>query len=155
MVFTPLTDWKVWLLSMGMFEERRRQLLCCWVVVRRSDWMTRPTRCHILYQSKTSSIMTSWSCHHHAISHHHCTIKWWAMRSNHYWIGPSLSPGICQVSITLFPSCDPFLLCFIIFSPTLCHMPLSLLIIGLISFSWQWFPFVLADSFVPMTHFIS
>ena len=40
----------------------------------------------------------------------------------------------CQVSITLVSSCDPFLLCFIILSLTLCHMPLSLLIFGLIPF---------------------
>ena len=52
--------------------------------------------------------MTSWSCHHCAISPHHHAIWWWVMRSNRYWIGPSLSPGICQVSITLFSSCDPF-----------------------------------------------
>ena len=44
------------------------------------------------------------------------------MCSNHYWIGSSLSLGICQVSITLFSSCDPFLLCFIILSLTICHM---------------------------------
>ena len=117
--------------------------------------MTRPTRCRVLYQSKTSSIVTSWSCHHCAISHHHHTIWWWVMRSNCYWIGPSLSPGICQVSITLFPSYDPSLLCFIILSLTLCHMPLSLLIFGLIPFPWRHFSFVSADSFVLMTHFIS
>ena len=110
--------------------------------------MTRPTRCHILYQSKTSSIVTSWSCHH-------CAIWWWVMRSNCHWIGPSLSLGICQVSITLFSPCNPFLLCFIILSLTLCHMPLSLLIFRLISFPWRHFPFVSADSFVHMTHFIS
>ena len=75
-MFTPLADWKVQLLSMGIFEERSRRLLCCcWVVVRRSDWMTRPTQYRVLYQSKTSSIVTSWSSHHCAISHHHCTIK--------------------------------------------------------------------------------
>ena len=156
MVFTPLADWKVRLLSMGMFEERSRWLLgSCWVVVRRSDWMTRPTRCCVLYQSKTSSIVTSWSGHHCTISHHHHAIWWWVMRSNCYWISPSLSPGICQVSITLFSSCDPFLLCFIIFSLTLCHMPLSLLIFGLILFPWRHYPFVFADSFILMTHFIS
>ena len=77
------------------------------------------------------------------------------MHSNHYWIGPSLSPGNCQVSITLFSPCDPFLLCVIILFLTLCHMPLSLLIFGQISFSWWHFPFVLADSFILMTHFIS
>ena len=33
MVFSPLEDWKVWLLIMGMFEERSEQLLSgCWVV---------------------------------------------------------------------------------------------------------------------------
>ena len=46
------------------------------------------------------------------------------------------------------------LLCFIIFSLTLCHMSLFLLIIGPIFFPWQCFPFVPAGSFVPMTHFI-
>ena len=117
--------------------------------------MTRPTRHRILYQSKTSSIVTSWSCHHCAIFHHHHAIWRWVMRSNRYWIGPSLSPGICQVSTTLFSSCDPFLLCFIILSLTICHMPLSLLIFGLTPFSWRHFPFVSADSFVPITHFIS
>ena len=138
------------------FPDRKKQtvvglLLVCWV---ESDWMTRPTRRCILYQSKTSSIVTSWSCHHCAISCHHHVI-WWVMCSNHYWIGPSLSPGICQVSITLFSPCDPFLLCFIILSHTLCHMPLSLLILGLIPFPWQQFLFVSADSFILMTHFIS
>ena len=117
--------------------------------------MTRPTRHCVLYQSKTSSIVTSRSCHPCAILHHHHAIWWWVMRSNRYWIGPSLSPGICQVIITLFSSCDPFLLCFIILSLTLCHMPLSLLILGLIPFPWQCFPFVPADSFILTTHFIS
>ena len=117
--------------------------------------MTRQTQRRVLYQSKTSSIVTGWSCHHHAIPHHHHTIWWWWMRSNRYWIGPSMSPGICQVSITLFSSCDSVLLCFIILSLTLCYMPLSLLIYSLISFPWQQFPFVSADSFVLMTHFIS
>ena len=92
--------------------------------------MTRPTWGCVLYQSKTSSIVTSWLCHHCAISHYHHTIWWWVMHPNRYWIGPSLSPGVCQVSITLFSSCDPFPLCFIILSLTLCHMPLSLLIFG-------------------------
>ena len=26
--------------------------------------MTRPTQCQVLYQDKTSSIVTNWSCHH-------------------------------------------------------------------------------------------
>ena len=156
MVFTPLVDWKVRLLSIGMLVERSRWLLGgCWDVVRRSDWMTRPTWHRVLYQSKTSSIMTGWSCHHCATSHHHHAIWWWVKCSNRYWIGPSLSPGICQVSITLFSSCDPLLLCFIILSLTTCHMPLSLLISGPIPFSWRRFPFVPDDSFVLMTHFIS
>ena len=30
--------------------------------------MTIPTRCRVLYQSKTSSIVTSWSYHHCATS---------------------------------------------------------------------------------------
>ena len=102
--------------------------------------MTRPTRHHVLYQDKTNSIVTNWSCHCPTISHHHCTIWWCVMHSNHYWIGPSLSLGICQVSITLFLSHDPFLLCFIIFLLTLCHMPLFLLIIKLIPFPWRCFP---------------
>ena len=117
--------------------------------------MTRLTRRRVLYQSKTSSIVTSWSCHHCTTSHHHHAIWWWVMRPNRHWISPSLSPGICQVSITLFSPCDPFLLCFIILSLTLCHMPLSLLIFRLIPFPWRHFPFVLDDSFVPITHFIS
>ena len=94
------------------------------------------------------------SCHHCVISHHHHAIWWWIMRSNRYWISPSLSLGICQVSITLFSSCDHFLLCFIISSLTLCDMPLSLLILRQIPFPWQRFPFVSADSFVLITHFI-
>ena len=156
MVFTPLADWKVRLLSMGMLDEEVNGWLGGYrVVERRSDWMTRLTQCRVLYQSKTSSIVTSWSCHRCATSHHHHAIWWWVMRSNHYWIGPSLSPGICQVSITLFSSCDPLLLCFIILSLTLCHLPLSLLIFRLILFPWQHFSFVSADSFVLMTHFIS
>ena len=117
--------------------------------------MIRPAQCHILYQDKTSSIVTNWSCHCPAISRHHHAIWWWVMRSNRYWIGPSLSLGICQVSIMLFSSHDPFLLCFIILSLTLCHMALFFLIIGLIPFPWQHCPFVSADSFIPMTHFIS
>ena len=109
----------------------------------------------VLYQDKTSSIVTNWSCHCLAISRHHHTIWWCVMHPNCYWIGPSLSLGICQVSIMLFSSYDLSLLCFIILSLTLCHMPLSLLIIEQIPFPWQHFPFVLADSFVPLTHFIS
>ena len=135
MVFKPLADSKVWLLSMGMIEERYEQLLDrCLVVGRRSDWTTRPTQHCILYQDKTSSIVTNWSCHCSIISHHHCTIRGCVMHPNRYWIGSSLSPGTCQVSITLFSSYDPFLLCFITLSLTLCHMPLSLLIIRLIPF---------------------
>ena len=156
MVFSPLEDWKVRLFIIGMLGKEVSGLLgSWWVVERRSDRMTRPTRCRVLYQSKTSSIVTSWSCHHHAIPHHYHAIWWWVMRSNRYWIGPLLSPGIHQVGITLFPSCDPFLLCFIILSLTICHMPLFLFILGLILFPWRCFPFVLADSFVLMTHFIS
>ena len=119
------------------------------------NWMTRPTRHCILYQSKTGSIVTSWSGHHCTISHHHCTTQWWVMRSNHYWIGPSLSLGICQVSIMLFSSHGPSLLCSIILPLTLCHMPLFLFTFELIPFPWWHFPFVSADSFVLMTHFIS
>ena len=156
MVFSPLEDWKVRLFIIGMLgKEVSGWLGSWWVVERRSDGMTRPTRRHVLYPSRTSSIVTSWSCHHCATPHHHHAIWWWVMRSNRYWIGPSLSPGVCQVSITLFSSCAPFLLCFIILSLTICHMPLSLLIFGPISFPWRHFPFVLDDSFVPITHFIS
>ena len=156
MVFSPLEDWKVRLFIIGMLGREVNGLLGgWWVVERRSDWMTRPTRRHVLYQSKTSSIVTGWSCHHCAIPHHHHAIWWWVMRSNRYWIGPSLSPGICQVSITLFFAYDLFLLCSIILSLTICHMPLFLLIFGPILFPWRRFPFVFADSFVLMTHFIS
>ena len=156
MVFSPLEDWKVWLFIIGMLGREVNGLLGgWWVVERRSDWMTRPARRRVLYQSKTGFIVTSWSCHRCAIPHHHLAIWWWVMRSNRYWTGPSLSPDIGQVSITFFSSCDPFLLCFIILSLTLCHMPLSLLILGPILFPWRHFPFVLDDSFVPMTHFIS
>ena len=155
MVFSPLEDWKVRLLSIGMLGEEVNSLLgSWWVVERRSDWMTRPTRHRVLYQSKTSSIMTSWSCHHCTISYHHHAIWWWVMRPNRYWIGPSMSPGIGQVSITFCSPYDPFLLCFIILFLTICHMPLSLLIFGLLSFPWRHFPFVSADSFILTTHFI-
>ena len=156
MVFSPLADWKVRLLIIGMLRREVDSLLgSCQAVERRSDWMTRPPWHRVLYWDKTSSIVTNQSCHHCAISHHHHAIGWWIMRSNCYWIGPSLSLGVCQVSVTLFSSCDLFLLCFIISSLTLCHMPLFLFIIRLILFPWRCFPFVLADSFVPITHFIS
>ena len=111
-----------------------------WVVERRSDWMTRPTRHRVLYQSKTSSIVTGWSCHHGAISRCHRAIWWWVMRSNRYWIGPSLSPGVCQVSIMFFSSHDsfyyalssflsPYVICPYVYSssdPWFSHDPLSL-----------------------------
>ena len=155
MVFTPLADWKVRLLSMGMFGWRSKRfvgwLLSCW----EEKWLDDKTDTTSHLISKTSSIVTGWSCHHCAISYHHHAIWWWVMHSNRYWISPSLSPGICQVSIMLFSSCDPFLLCFIILSPTLCHMPLSLLIFGLIPFPWWQFSFVFADSFVLITHLVS
>ena len=117
--------------------------------------MTRPTQHRILYKDKTSSIVTNWSCHCPAISRHHHTMWWWILHSNRYWIGPSLSPGICQVNIMFFSSYDLFPLCFIIFSHTLCCMPLSLLIFRLIPFPWRCLPLVFVDSFVLMTHFIS
>ena len=43
----------------------------------------------------------------------------------------------------------PLLLCFIIFSLTLCHIPLCLLIIRLIPFPWQCSPFVLLIHLFP------
>ena len=145
MVFKPLADWKVRLLSIGMIEERYEQLLGgCLVVGWKSDWTTRPTWHCVLYWDWTRSIMTNWSCHCSTLSRHHCTIWWCVMCSNCYCIGPSLSPGIYQVSITLFSSHDPYPLCFIILSHTLCHMPLSLLITRPILFPWQCFPFVSA-----------
>ena len=103
--------------------------MVCWVVVellkRRSDWMTRLTRHRVLYQRKTSSIVTGWSCHHCTISHHHHTIWWWVIRSNCHWIGPSLSPVICQVSITLFLSYDPFsIMLYHPFSHTMSYAPI-------------------------------
>ena len=138
------------------FPDRYEQLLSgCLVVGWKSDWMTRPTRHHILYQDKTCSIVTNWSCHHPTILHHHRIIWWCVMHPNCYRIGPSLSPGICQESIMFFTSHDSFLLCFIIFSLTLCHIPLFLFITGPILFPWQHFPFVFHDSFIPMTHFFS
>src|ERR1700743_3379358 len=71
MVFCPLADWKVRLWVIGMLGREVSGLLGSWCVVeRRSDWMTRPTRRRVLYQSKTSSIVTCWSCHHCAISRH-------------------------------------------------------------------------------------
>ena len=126
MVFKPLADWKVWLLIIGMLRREVNGLLgSCRVVVRRSDWMTRPTRRCVLYQSKTSSIVTSWSCHHPIILHHHHAIRWWVMRPNRYWIGPSLSPGTCQASITLFPSCDPFsIMLYHLLSHTMSYAPI-------------------------------
>ena len=153
-MFSPLEDWKVRLLSIDILVEEANGLLGSWWVERRSDWMTRPTWCRILYQSKTSSIVTSWSCHHNAISPRHHVIWWWVMRSNRYWIGPSLSPGVCQVSITFFLSHDSFLLCFIILSLTICHMPLCLLIIGHLTFPWPTLPlFLLIHSFSRPTSF--
>ena len=56
------------------------------------------------------------------------------MHPNRYWIGPFLSLGICQVTITFLSPYDPFLLCFIIPFLTLCHIPLSLLTFKLIPF---------------------
>ena len=46
--------------------------------------------------------MTSWLCHHPFISCHHCTIGWHILCPNCYWVSPSLSLGICQVSIMFF-----------------------------------------------------
>ena len=127
-------------------------LVSYWV---ESDWMTRPTRCRILYQDESSSIMTNWSCHHPFISCHQlchwltCPVY----NSPLDWSNPVSRLFVRWVSRSL--SYDSPLLCFIILSPTLCHMPLSLLIIRLISFPWQHFPFVLDDSFILMIHFIS
>ena len=51
MVFSPLEDWKVRLLIIGMLRREADGLLgSCRVVERRSDWMTRPTQRRILYQ---------------------------------------------------------------------------------------------------------
>ena len=117
--------------------------------------MTRLTQHHVLYQSKTSSIVTSWSCHHCAISHHHHVLWWWIMRSNRHWIDPSLSPGVCQVSITLFWSCDPFfIMLYHPFSHDMSYAPVFTHH-WILDFLMTHFPFVLADSFVLTTHFIS
>ena len=138
---------------MGMVKQRWKQLLRgCLVVGWRSYWTTRPTWCCVLYQDWTRSVVINWSCHCPIISRHHHAIWQRVMCPNCYWIGPSLSLGICQVSIMLFSSHGPFLLCFIIFSLTLHHMLLFLLIFQLISFPWWHFPFVSADLFIPITH---
>ena len=145
---SAVNHWHCW----GEIEAVVGWLISCWV----EKWLDdRPTQHRILYQDWTSSIVTNWSCHCPIISCHHCTTWWCVLHPNHYWITPSLSLGICQVGIMLFSSHDPFLLCFIIFSLTLCHMPLFLLIIELIPFPWQHSPFVFDRSFVLMTHFIS
>ena len=73
-----------------------------------SGWTTGPTWHHVLYKDWSSSIVTNWSCHHPFISCHYCTIAWHVLHPNHHCISPSLSVGICQVSITLFTSHDPF-----------------------------------------------
>ena len=108
--------------------------------------MTRPIRRRVLYQSKTSSIMTSWSCHHCAIPHHHHAIWWWVMRPNRYWIGPSLSPGVCQVSITLFLSCGPFSIMLyhpfshhMSYAPILTHLRTNSFPMTTISHCFWWF----------------
>ena len=68
MVFNPFMDWKVRALFIGIVQERCKQLLCGWWVVGwKSDWMKRPTRHSILYQDKSSSIVTNWSCRHPSI----------------------------------------------------------------------------------------
>ena len=157
MVFSPLEDWKVRLFIIGMLGRRSKRFVEVVGELLRGEVIGWQDRHDVVSytQLRQAPSRPSWSCHHCTISHHHQTIWWWVMRPNRYWVGPSLSPGVCQVSITFFSSCDPFLLCFIILSLTICHMPLSLLIFGLILFPWQHFPFVLADSFVLMTHFIS
>ena len=87
--------------------------------------MTRLTWRRVLYQSKTSSIVTSWSCHHCATSRHHHATWWWVMHFNHYWIGPSLSPGICQVSITFFSLMWSFsIMLYHLFSHTMSYAPI-------------------------------
>ena len=120
-----------------------------------SDWMTRLTQCHILYQDWLNSIVTSWWYHHPFISCHSCTIRWQILCSNCYWIGPSFSLGICQVIIMFFPSHNILYSALLTFLSMPHHMPLCLLTIVPHAFPWQHFPFISADSFVPMTHFIS
>ena len=61
MVFKPLADWKVQLLSIGTVEGIYEQLKDCLVVGWKNDWMTRPTQRHVLYQDWTSSTMTNYS----------------------------------------------------------------------------------------------
>ena len=68
---------------------------------------------------------------------------------------PFLSPDICQDKYHVHLSHDFLLLCFIVLSLTLCHMPLCLLIIRPLNLPIKNFPFVSTDSFVPVTHFIS
>ena len=145
-MFKPLADWKVWLLSIGIVEERSKQLLCgWWVVGRKNDWTTRPTQCRVLYQKKSGSIVTNWSCCHPSTSCHrlchqltrpeyNLPLDW----SNH--VSRFFVRWVSHSFIIWSP-----LLCFIILSPTLCHMPLCLLIVRPLIFSWWTFPFVLLN----------
>ena len=155
MVFNLLADWKVQALIIGIVEERSKQLLCgCWVVGWKSDWTTRPTQCHILYQVKSSSIVTNWSCHYPSISHH------WL---HHQLMHPAYNSPLGQSNpvsglLIRWVSCswshDFLLLCFIIFSLMLCHMPLCLLIIWPLIFPWPTLPlFLMIHSFSQPTSF--
>ena len=126
-----------------------------WIEEWKSDRTTRPTQCRILYQDWLRLHCDSNG--HVIITFYHTTLAPSAYMSRvQFAIGSViLSLDICQDKYHIHLSHDPLLLCFIILSPTLCHMPLCLLIFGPLLFPWQTFPFVLADSFVLMTHFIS
>ena len=73
------------------------------------------------------------------------------------WPGPNLASYGFWMSWQLFMDIYSWFLQYTLLNKriegTLC--PLSLLIFGPISFPWQHFPFVLADLFILMTHFIS
>ena len=77
------------------------------------------------------------------------------MRSNCYWIGPSLSPGVSQVSITLLSSYDPFSI--MLYRPFSHHMSYAPILTHprTNSFPMTTISLCFDDSFVLMTHFIS
>ena len=156
MVFSLLADWKVQALIIGIVEERSKWLLCGWWVVGwKSDWMTRPTQHRVLYQVKSSSIVTNWSCRHPFISHHQlhnrlmCPVYDLSLGQSN----PVSGLFIRWVSRSL--SHDVLLLCFIILSLTICHMPLCLLIIWPLIFPWPILPlFLLIHLFSWPTSFL-
>ena len=107
MVFRLLAVWKVQLLIIGILKKAYEQrLVGCLVVGWKHDGMTGLTQLRVLYQDKSSSIMTNWSCHHHLISCCHCTLH--VLCSIRYWIGHSCLRVFGKISITFFYHMIPF-----------------------------------------------